>query len=336
MTKEEPTSAAKVIMSTDPIDIKLDKCIKRILSEPQFLARIIKECVTECANLSYDEIMDSLGQVKFMTVPVEPGLTENSVLELSQEDYIAGEELIKFDILTFITVPIKLAGTTDYVRLYINIEAQKNEMPGYDISERGIFYMCREVSRQCGTEFTLSKDDPIKYGNIKKVYSIWICTESAQKRAGTVETINLSKTLTKDGKIIANSTINDRYDIMCLKILRISKNHSYVGVKNELFHFLTDLVNDEMSKQEKLTALKGYGVKITKTIESEVGSMTMYTQEIADKNINKGIQQGIEKGQELLVKTIQLLIAGKTEDDLRKDGIDNRTISFALKALNKD
>lgn len=64
--------------------------------------------------------------------------------------------------------------------------------------------------------------------------------------------------------------------------------------------------------------------------------MTMYTQEIADKNVNKGIQQGIEKGQELLVKTIQLLIAGKTEDDLRKDGIDNRTISFALKALNKD
>lgn len=53
--------------------------------------------------------------------------------------------------------------------------------------------MYREVSRQCGTEFTLSKDDPIKYGNIKKVYSIWICTESAQKRAGTVETINVTQ-----------------------------------------------------------------------------------------------------------------------------------------------
>ena len=129
---EELTSAAKTIEMLEPDDIKLDNCIKKLLSEKQFLARIIKGCVDECNNLSYEEIMTLIGDVEFMNIPVEPGLT-NTVKtdELSQEDFVAGESLIKFDILTYISVPIKLPDdNTDYVKLYINLEAQKNELPG--------------------------------------------------------------------------------------------------------------------------------------------------------------------------------------------------------------
>ena len=243
---EELTSAAKTIVALEPEDILLDNCIKKLLSNEQFMARIVKGCVDECKNLSYEQITALLGDVEFMRIPVEPGL-ENAVLsgELAQEDYVAGEELVKFDILSWIMAPVKLSDSkTDFVKLYINIEGQKAERPGYDISERGIFYMCREISRQCGKEFTLSKDDPVKYGGLKKVYSIWICPETPEKRAGTIETISLQKEVEKNGMVVSSSTIEDRYDIMYLKIIRLSKNHTYTQSSGELIGFLTDLVND--------------------------------------------------------------------------------------------
>ena len=59
--------------------------------------------------------------------------------------------------------------------------------------------------------------------------------------------------------VVSSSTIEDRYDIMCLKIIRLSKNHTYTQSSGELIGFLTDLVNDEMSKQEKLDSLAGHG-----------------------------------------------------------------------------
>lgn len=334
---EELTSAAKTIEMLEPDDIKLDNCIKKLLSEKQFLARIIKGCVDECNNLSYEEIMTLIGDVEFMNIPVEPGLT-NTVKtdELSQEDFVAGESLIKFDILTYISVPIKLPDdNTDYVKLYINLEAQKNELPGYDITERGIFYMCREISRQCGKEFTLSENDPIKYGGIKKVYSIWICPESAQKRSGTTETIRLTKEIQKDGVRLDDSTINDRYDIMVLKILRLSKNHSYAGVEDKLFRFLTDLVNDEMSKDEKLDALKSYGIKITKTVESEVNGMTAYARNIAEKGMAKGLEQGRDNERRLMKIAFSRLKEGCTPEELIAEGMDAETVNTAFAFLRQ-
>lgn len=324
---EELTTAAKTIASTEPEDIKLDNSIKRLIAEPQFLARIIKRCVNECADMSIDEIIKIIGKVKVMEEFVEPGLTNTiNATELSQENYISGEELIKFDILTHIFVPLE-NGTC--IKIYLNIEAQKNEKPGYDISERGIFYLCRQLSSQCGVEFSLSKDDKIKYKNIKKVYSIWICPETAAKRAGTIETIKLEKTVTKNGKIIDSSTIPDRYDIMELKIIRLAKNHKYDLDDEELIKFLTDLVNDEMSKSEKLNALFGYGVKLTKTVESEVGIMTSYATSIAQKNLIKGRTEE----RNLMQKAFAALKEGKTKEELLAEGFDEGTIDTALMFL---
>ena len=333
---EELTSAAKTIVALEPEDILLDNCIKKLLSNEQFMARIVKGCVDECKNLSYEQITALLGDVEFMRIPVEPGL-ENAALsgELAQEDYVAGVELVKFDILSWIMAPVRLSDSkTDFVKLYINIEGQKAERPGYDISERGIFYMCREISRQCGKEFTLSKDDPVKYGGLKKVYSIWICPETPEKRAGTIETISLQKEVEKNGMVVSSSTIENRYDIMCLKIIRLSKNHTYTQSSGELIGFLTDLVNDEMSKQEKLDSLAGHGVRITKTIEEEVRQMTAYSQNIAEKNMAKGISQGILKGrvegQNLLAEAVQKLRNGVTKEELARQGYDEHTILLAI------
>ena len=49
----------------------------------------------------------------------------------------------------------------------MNVEAQKDYHPGYDLVTRGIFYVARMISAQMDVEFTA--DD---YDGIKKVYSI--------------------------------------------------------------------------------------------------------------------------------------------------------------------
>lgn len=169
---------------------------------------------------------------------------------------------------------------------------------------------------------------------LKKVYSIWICPETPEKRAGTIETISLQKEVEKNGMVVSSSTIEDRYDIMYLKIIRLSKNHTYTQSSGELIGFLTDLVNDEMSKQEKLDSLAGHGVKITKTIEEEVRQMTAYSQNIAEKNMAKGISQGILKGrvegQNLLAEAVQKLRNGVTKEELARQGYDEHTILLAI------
>ena len=134
--------------------------------------------------------------------------------------------------------------------------------------------------------------------------------------------------------VVSSSTIEDRYDIMCLKIIRLSKNHTYAQSSGELIGFLTDLVNDEMSKQEKLDSLAGHGVRITKTIEEEVRQMTAYSQNIAEKNMAKGISQGILKGrvegQNLLAEAVQKLRNGVTKESLARQGYDEHTILLAI------
>lgn len=62
------------------------------------------------------------------------------------------------------------------VKLIINVEGQNDFYPGYDIVTRGIFYTAQLISSQLETEFTGSN-----YGDIKKVYSIWICLNSPKK-----------------------------------------------------------------------------------------------------------------------------------------------------------
>ena len=66
------------------------------------------------------------------------------------------------------------------------MEEQNEDKTGYDISMRTLFYCCRMISSQQGVEFSTDAEDPVKYGNIKKVYSIWICAETAEKRANSI------------------------------------------------------------------------------------------------------------------------------------------------------
>ena len=92
-----------------------------------------------------------------------------------------------------------------------------------------------------------------------------------------------------------------RYDILTAIIINISGAHDVGDTENELIRLLTDFFDERIDGIEKIKKLKGYGMKLTKEMESEVSEMCTYSTAIE----NKGIEQGIEQGLKALVQTVK-------------------------------
>ncbi len=310
----ELTALGKTLTGTDPNKIRLDENVKKILAYKPLLARVLKAVMDECKYLSFEEIESCIeGEVVISKVYVDNGLSNSKQLISggNVEDYENDEGLIKYDLRTFIKIPND-AGTK-HIKILIDIEAQNEDSPGYDIPLRGLFYCCRMISAQLGVEFSTDKDDPVKYGNIKKVYSIWICTESAQKRANSIERYELKKDL-----IVGRNNDNPRYDIINTTIINISKNHDYDDTECEIIKLLTSLFDDTLDAGTKISELENrYGLPLTKEVKEEVTKMCTYATSIE----NKGISKGMEKGLRALVNSLKAYI--KDFDSLYEAIIQN-------------
>ncbi len=209
--------------------------------------------------------------------------------ERNTEAYLNGEGLDRYDIRTYLRLPG--SGEADCIKLLMNVEAQNDDKPGYDIPLRALFYCCRMISAQQGVEFTTDRDDPVKYGNIKKVYSIWLCTETAQSRANSIEKYDICRDF-----LLGSNSDNPRYDILAAVIINISGKHDVEGTRNELIRLLTDLFDERLDGIEKINRLKdSYGLKLTKEVERKVADMCSYATAMENKGVAIGIEKGIEE-----------------------------------------
>lgn len=283
------TETGKVIVSTSPEEIKLDKQIKRVLACKPILARILAEVVEECKGMSYDDVESCIeGEILIDEIPVEPGLS--NIVGSSQEDYQNLEGMIRYDLRTYLMLPNQKE--PQLAKILIDVEAQKDENPGYDIPVRGLYYGCRMISSQLTTEFSVDTNDPVKYGNVKKVYSIFICTETSQKRANCIEKYSIKKEM-----LCGENNDSPRYDLLSAIIVNLSRKHDCGNTDNKLIHFLTDLFNEEIPGDKKVDLLeKEYHLRLTEEIEKEVLTMCTYTTSVKEKGFEEGIEKGIEKG----------------------------------------
>ena len=302
-TKEVLSTTGQVIsyISEENEDVKLDQAIKKVLSLKPILACILKEVVDECKNLTEEEVIQS--------IEGEPEINEVPLVEIqgqSQEDSQDGTDLVRYDIRTY----IKLSNVEkpELAKILINVEAQKDDKPGYDIPTRAIFYCCRMVSSELNTEFTNHQDDPKKYQNIKKVYSIWVCSNTAQCRANSVDKYSI-----KRDTILGTNNDHPRYDLFNAVIVNISKNHDTKGSENKMIKVLTDLLNSDLSSSNKIEALKSDGIKVTEEIEEGVEDMCTYTASVKSESEAKGRAEGRLEG--ALQKGIQIY------HNMRKRGI---------------
>jgi len=265
-----------------------DECCKKLLAHKIILAHIMKECVEEFKDFNVNYIAENYieGNPEISKINVHcDEKIPNKIVGMNNEDTTINEGTVFYDIRFFAVLP-KINET---VKLIINIEAQKNYYPGYSLVKRGIYYACRLISSQYQTEFTESE-----YSKIKKVYSIWICTNPPKERQNTITRYRI----TEDNVIGSIKEELKNYDLInvimiCLNEDSENINNKYSGILKLLRVYLSDFV-DPLKKKEILT--NEFDISMSDNIERELNNMCNLSSNILERGIELGKRQGIEQG----------------------------------------
>ena len=264
---------------------KYDAQVKKILADKNILAWILKHCAKEFMDLEIEEIKQCIeGEPKISTVPVYPGRTFDKMTGLSTEDSVPNEGSVTYDIRFFVMLPQEggKEEKTEYIKLFINVEAQKEYYPGYDLVTRCMFYLARQISAQLDTEFT-----PDNYDNMKKVYSIWICMDTPKYAENTITKYEMQQV-----PIVGNFKGNARYDLMTGVMVCLGKE--LCQEKGSLIHLLGTLLTNEISPKGKEEILKEtYDIAVSKPSKEVLGKMCNLSELIEEKGMEKGIEKGI-------------------------------------------
>lgn len=274
------THTAFVVENAD-CKIQYDRNVKEVLSDKVVLAWILKYSVVEFKEFSIEEIMENIeGEPQIANIPLEPGgLKAESITGLSTESSLMNEGMVTYDIRFFVYLP-----SGERVKLIVNVEAQKNYTPGYDLVTRGVFYCARMLSSQLGTEFTTDN-----YDGIKKVFSIWICMKSPEYAKNTITQYSMGQ-----HDIYGTYTGKARYDLLSVIMVRLGKNGNG---KNELIGMLSTLLSSDMPVSEKKQILeKEYHIPMSRKLQEAVNIMCNLSDLVEEKGIEKGIKEGIKKG----------------------------------------
>ena len=280
------TPIAEDIHATDE-STNYDAACKRLLSEKSILAWIMKSCLEEYRDCTIQEIAETYieSQPQVGEVPVAPDETNAAhVRGVSNEDTSLTEGTVTYDIRFLASAP----ASDGLIQLIINVEAQGRFDPGYRLIKRGIYYGCRMISAQYGTEFTHAQ-----YQKIKKVYSIWVCMVPPKERRNSITRYRLV-----EENVIGSvkEQIMD-YDLLSVVMLCLGgdKGENYNGV----LKLLDVLLSSEKNAVEKKQVLQdNFHIPMTQELESEVEHMCNLSRDVLEKGIEKGIEKGMKKGME--------------------------------------
>jgi len=254
-----------------------DKACKEVLSEKGIIGHILKTCVKEYQNVSVEDIVNKYiqGNPEVEKTTVQPDGEICRLESQHTEDTNGGANPVFFDVRFNALAP----GTEELIELIINIEAQNKFNPGCPLLKRGIYYCSRMISSQYGTVFTKSH-----YEKIKKVYSIWVCTNSSKEweyniaRYGIIEENIIGKAKAK----LAH------YDLLSVVMICLGKRQ-YTELEGLLRLLNLVLVDNYLNQKEKEKRLiSDFSIQMTPRLEKGMREMC---------NLSEGIEQrGIEKG----------------------------------------
>lgn len=265
-----------------------DAACKRLLSEKIILAWILKCCVKEFQDYDVREIADHFieSQPQVSSLTVTPDETGSMIQGLSQESASLTEGKVFFDIYFYATIP----GTEETIQLIINVEAQNKFYPGYPLIKRGVFYSGRMISAQDGTVFTKSH-----YEKLRKVYSIWICTNPPKERRNTITRYHIA-----EENLVGHVHEDVRnYDLLSVIMICLGKPDGKDSVQNDggLLKLLGTLLSREALPEEKRRILRDeFDIPMTRTMEKEVSLMCNLSDGVWEDGIARGIERGIERG----------------------------------------
>ena len=279
------STLAKMI-STAGEKAAYDRACKRLLANKIILAWIMKSCLEEYRDCEISEIalkyIEGEAQISEVAVYPDEEAEFQQITGLSTEDSTLNEGTVTYDIRFRAIVP----GTGERISLIINIEAQNDFYPGYPIVKRNLYYCCRLVSSQYGTEFTNSH-----YEKIKKVYSIFICMNPPNYRKNTINQYSIQEE--KVVGLYEEDIMN--YDLLTAIIICLGDvdDEEATGI----LKLLEVLLSTERSTEEKKKILQeDFAIKMTQELEREVSEMCNLSDGVEQKGIAKGRAYGIAEG----------------------------------------
>ena len=281
------------MLSTAGQKAAYDHACKKLLANKIILAWIMKSCLPEYRDCTVHEIAERY-------IEGEPQISETAIHQdeqtkaapmikgLNTKDTSVCEGTVTYDIRFHAIVP----NSDEVIRLIINVEAQNDFYPGYPIIKRSIYYCSRMISSQYGTEFTDSH-----YGEIKKVYSIFICMNPPQYRKNTINCYSI-----QEQNIVGNiREKKQNYDLLTAVMICLGDKDDEADAG--ILRLLEVLLSSERMAEEKIHILQDdYGIEMTKTMEGEMSDMCNLSQGVEERGIQKGIQVSLEN----LMKNMKL------------------------------
>ena len=281
ITKEMPKARTHISNVLHEISdkAKYDTEVKKLLSNKTILAWIMKHTVEEFKNYPIAVIRDCIeGEPEISKVKLRPGHTPEAITGNATSDKVVGEGKITYDIRFYAITP-----DGKHMKLLLNVEAQKNYYPGYDLVTRGVFYCARMLSAQLDAEFAADN-----YDDIKKVYSIWICMETPKYAQNTITEYSI-----KPNKVAGDFHGKARYDLLSVIMVCLGEGES---TGNKLLGMLNTLLADELSVDEKENLLsKEYGIETSVEVKEGLNTMCNLSDLIEEKGIKRGIERDVEK-----------------------------------------
>lgn len=267
---------------------KYDAACKRLLSEKIILAWILKACVEEYRDYEVEEIAEKYieGTPQVAEISVAPDSTNvaSMVQGIGTEDTTMTEGKIFYDIRFVAVVP----ASKELIRLIINVEAQNKFNPGYPLIKRALYYCSRMISSQSETEFSNSH-----YEQIKKVYSIWVCTTPSEEWKNTITKYSMTET-----NIVGHAKEKKQnYDLMTAVMICLgdANDENYGGI----LELLDTLLSGKLEPVEKKKILEeNFKIKMTQTLESEVDLMCNLSDGVWERGLEAGRKVGMEIGLE--------------------------------------
>lgn len=283
----------------------LDECCKRLLSTRIILAWIMKCTMKEYRDYGPEEICSRfIEETPTVTnVAVHQDTESNTFQKNSEpENSVLGKGLrecrihgdntvdesitegtVTYDIRFRAIVP----GSGSFITLIINVEAQANFRPGYPLLKRGIYYGSRLISSQYGTEFQQSH-----YEKLKKVYTIWICTNPPRARRHSLNKYEI----TEHSIIGSYSEPEDHYDLLSVIMICLGETKIQPGCspEDQIIDLLTVLLSTELDAAHKKHHLETvYGIPATEELDKEMMQMCNYSDYVEQIGMEKGRKKGL-------------------------------------------
>lgn len=291
-----------------------DAEVKKILSDPQILAWILKYTVKEFKGYAVSEIISCFeGKPQVAEYPVHPGYYTASVETMPTEETELTAQRVTYDIRFKVRVPGQGS-----VGMIINVEAQNKFYENYDLVTRGIFYCARMLSTQVRNE-----ESAEEYNHLQKVYSIWICLQAPLNSEHTITGYHMQR---EDICGYMASSANQRFDLMEMIMVCLGRPED-AERGTQLHQLLTTVLSDELTPEEKIETMKK-DYNIVTTVELKGGLAKMCN--LSDYIEEKGVRLGIEQGLAALVNSLKVFI--QEEEELYQAVIKNEAYNHVTRA----